>query len=362
MYDGYMDKTMKRIELSMQAKSYYAMLFGLTASAISHFAFLLLFYHYGVTPLVYYNIFSVAFFAALTLAIFKTQRALYVAMIATGVEFIVHQSAAVVYVGLDFGFQYYLMIIPPFIFVGQFKNKFTPYLFTALSVMSLIALYLYGFTHPPLYDAMNGIAKIVNLANIANTAVAMGIISGLYVYYTDRYEDRLIQAQQDLYVAATVDTLTGLGNRKHTAEKIEELYDRAQRTGREYVLAIVDIDDFKGINDRFGHDIGDAVLVTVANIMKTTLRRTDVVGRWGGEEFLIALPETGFEMGLEVLEQLRLNILHHRLHFSGSDVSVTVTVGAVVSAGRDNRMLFKLADDAMYEGKKAAKNCVVGRR
>jgi diguanylate cyclase (GGDEF)-like protein len=102
-----------------------------------------------------------------------------------------------------------------------------------------------------------------------------------------------LEAEQILYLARH-DPLTGLLNRRHLTERINEEIARVRRTERHFALVMVDIDFFKTFNDAYGHDCGDAVLVKISGAILRSVRKTDSVGRWGGEEFLVLLPETSY--------------------------------------------------------------------
>jgi len=175
-----------------------------------------------------------------------------------------------------------------------------------------------------------------------------------------RYENALLQSQEKLYLAATTDPLTGLLNRRKLIELLQREKTRSQRSGRAFVVAIADIDNFKFINDEFGYEDGDVVLVDVAKLLTNSLRMQDFVGRWGGEEFLILLPETdlaGARLGLDRVRRLIESTL---INISSGSLKVTMTFGLAASdqAGEIDEVI-RLADEALYRGKHGSKNCVV---
>ncbi len=123
---------------------------------------------------------------------------------------------------------------------------------------------------------------------------------------------------------------------------------------------LADIDEFKRINDTHGHDCGDAVLLEVAQRLQTRLRKTDVVSRWGGEEFLILLPSTGGDSIQSVVDELRLAVANEPIVFGQQKMKVTMTFGiAHRSKGDSSDRIVKRADEALYQGKRAGRNCVI---
>jgi diguanylate cyclase (GGDEF)-like protein len=160
---------------------------------------------------------------------------------------------------------------------------------------------------------------------------------------------------------ANNDPLTGLQNRRRTTERLEIEIARARRYGVPLAIALCDVDHFKQVNDRFGHNVGDHVLVQVGRVLQTTLREVDLVGRWGGEEFLVVLPDTDHAGARVVGERLRAGI-EGLPAFSGGPERVTASVGLASFDATDSTAGFiDRADQALYKAKKAGRNrCEVG--
>ena len=170
----------------------------------------------------------------------------------------------------------------------------------------------------------------------------------------------LQKAYKQLDHLARTDPLTNLSNRRDMLEKLEYEKHRSKRSKSPFVLIMADIDDFKYINDNYGHDAGDYVLVKLSNLMRNIIRKQDIIARWGGEEFLLFLPETDIFGGKILAEKIRKHIINTRFEFKGKKVPVSVTFG--VSEYNNNLTLddcITKADKALYEGKKKGKNCVV---
>ena len=172
-------------------------------------------------------------------------------------------------------------------------------------------------------------------------------------------EDELKEANIKLKLLARTDSLTQLSNRRDALEKIEYEEKRYERSEKPFAIAICDIDDFKSVNDRFGHDAGDEVLKTLANIMCMTVRKQDTVSRWGGEEFLLLLPQTDLEGGIVLAEKLRKKVHSIEFNFDGVKIHVSLTMGlSIYKESKTIEETINQADQALYMGKKLGKNCV----
>jgi diguanylate cyclase (GGDEF)-like protein len=156
------------------------------------------------------------------------------------------------------------------------------------------------------------------------------------------------------------DPLTRLANRRHVQERLALEVERAARYETPFLVAMCDLDDFKKVNDTLGHDCGDEVLRSTARLLSENLRRTDLVGRWGGEEFLVLLPETEREGGRIALEKVRAKLEALPLVYAGAPLRVTVSIGlAAFVRGERLEDLVARADAALYEAKRSGKNRVV---
>lgn len=164
------------------------------------------------------------------------------------------------------------------------------------------------------------------------------------------------QLEQELKQQALQDPLTGLCNRRQFRQLAQNAHTQAERYGKEYSLLLIDVDHFKSINDRYGHHIGDEVLILLARTLSFRVRESDSVCRWGGEEFVILLPQTNLEGALLMAESLRDTIEQ----MDCPDLPhVTVSIGAAhYKPGEDVDSLFNRVDDAMYFAKASGRNRV----
>ena len=173
------------------------------------------------------------------------------------------------------------------------------------------------------------------------------------VSISDRYQAQLRDLNSRLEVTASTDLLTGLWNRRKIMAQLEAEQSRAERHGTTFSLLIVDLDHFKLVNDRFGHLAGDRLLKAVADTLLGNLRVEDCCGRWGGEEFMIVLPETGLQDACQVAEKLIAGVRLLEVPWEGRQISVTMSVGVGgFTRGRSLDDCIKLVDDALFVAKK----------
>jgi diguanylate cyclase (GGDEF)-like protein len=174
---------------------------------------------------------------------------------------------------------------------------------------------------------------------------------------------RLQQAKADrekLERLATFDSLTGLYNRRAVLGRLDELINLANRYKEDFSLSILDIDHFKKVNDHYGHLTGDEVLEEIAVLIRRNIRETDIVGRYGGEEFIIILPKTNLSSAWVVAERLRSIIEKTKMKDSaGNAFTITVSQGLVGwERDEDAASLISRADEALYKAKEKGRNRV----
>ena len=155
---------------------------------------------------------------------------------------------------------------------------------------------------------------------------------------------------------ARTDPVTGLMNRRAAEEVLEREASRAQRFGSRISVGLIDLDHFKQVNDRFGHGTGDEVLRRVADVANKTLRASDMAARWGGEEFLVVLTDTGFEGALMCAERIRAAVERLELARVGN-VTISAGVSELVR-GEEVSIALLRADELLYKAKSAGRNCV----
>ncbi|BFT60485.1 diguanylate cyclase [Pseudomonas moorei] len=158
---------------------------------------------------------------------------------------------------------------------------------------------------------------------------------------------------------ALIDPLTGLPNRAAWSERLDQEISQWQRHGNTLMLAMLDLDHFKRINDNYGHLAGDKVLKLIASVLRKRLRSTDFIARFGGEEFVLLMPSTVPAAGMKLLELLRASIEACPFHFKGERVTITISMGLTAfRPGEHSDLVLKRADQALYRAKNAGRNRV----
>jgi len=156
------------------------------------------------------------------------------------------------------------------------------------------------------------------------------------------------------------DGLTGLLNHSRIEEELQIEVSRAEREGAPLAFVMVDLDHFKSVNDSYGHQVGDRVLKSLARLLKERMRRTDRIGRYGGEEFTVVLPNTDSAMAVKVMDNVREAFSKIKHRAEQGEFSVTMSCGiAIYKQGETHLDLSKVADDALYEAKRGGRNKVV---
>lgn len=200
-------------------------------------------------------------------------------------------------------------------------------------------------------EALAGIRDTLYL-NLAICVLITAIVLLATSLTINRYQARL-------EAMATTDKLTGLANRQAFDLLMAQALSEAQRHGSPLVAMLIDIDRFKTVNDRFGHLAGDAVLQAVARIVKSQLRASDMVCRWGGEEFLVVLKGTPLEQALTVAEHIRQAVASEAFHHGKHDFKVTVSAGVAAYVKEETiDSLIDRADRSLYEAKTSGRDRV----
>ena len=166
--------------------------------------------------------------------------------------------------------------------------------------------------------------------------------------------------KQKLQEISIRDGLTNIYNRRYLDEQLSILFSRANRYNQSLSLAIIDVDNFKKINDTFSHQIGDEILKFVANILVSDLRESDLAGRYGGEEFVLLLPETSLNQARIVCERKRHKIANYDWSFISPELRVTVSIGIADKVNiKSYQEQLQIADERLYIAKRSGKNQVV---
>lgn len=261
-----------------------------------------------------------------------------------------------------------IVLISMFIFI---PSRAVPTLAAALFgiVGTLYALHVRG----------SSAGSLVALSIILLFPTIIGYVAGLRLQKVQRQQFALLSQVTDANKAlgeeisrreeleielkrqATTDPLTGLFNRRQYELLFERERQRNRRHDYHLSLCVVDLDHFKQVNDKYGHDLGDKVLQFVSKLLLDTLRQSDIVGRFGGEEFILLLPDTNIEQAVVVVNRVRQKLESSPLVAGGTIINLTGTFGVtqVTEADAQIEDVIRRADKALYDGKNAGRNQVV---
>lgn len=319
---------------------------------------------YAISPLVSFNIGSIIVYLICGFIVNRHQSlVIYIGFM----EIILHSFVSVLLVGNNFGFSMYFIILIPMAYHMLHATNSRRYLFKA-SILSAISFILYAscyimsINNEPIYssEALDKIHPIIYIINMLIAFISLTMFSILFLLETEGAYNRLFSKNTELGNLANHDPLTGLYNRRTMTEHITEMYSDNTDKLTPFSLIICDIDDFKQFNDTYGHECGDEVLKTIADVLTALTREHDFLCRWGGEEFLVILKNINIDMARTIAERIRLQISMTDIKYNEESLHITMTFGVASSSESDNyEDLFKLADKRLYTGKSSGKNMVV---
>jgi diguanylate cyclase (GGDEF)-like protein len=189
--------------------------------------------------------------------------------------------------------------------------------------------------------------------------VLIHLLLAPFIHFNFQLIDELMRSQRELYRLSIVDSMTQSFNRRHFIERLEQIFEDAIHFDRPFAVIIFDLDDFKQVNDQYGHHVGDAVLAHVSQLCRANSRSTDIFARYGGEEFAYILPNATAAKAVEFAERMRQHIAESPLLLQGEPIPVTMSAGVrAFSPSIPNiSILLGQADKALYAAKET-KNCV----
>ena len=191
--------------------------------------------------------------------------------------------------------------------------------------------------------------------------ISITALSYFYEYSKEKSYEKLLSLSAELKKTSYSDFLTGLANRRYILQHLEHEKNMSERQTNVFSIILGDIDHFKNVNDTYGHDHGDLVLQAIAGILTETLRKVDIVSRWGGEEFLILLPAIDAQGSSLVAERLRQAIEQMKIQDKNFVIRVTMSFGVATWKKTDNSIdaFVKQADDNLYRAKEEGRNRII---
>lgn len=312
----------------------------------------------GIEPLFYFSIIGLALFSLSMLLNKRTDdiHAIWLAYIGINI----FSLAGVISLGWSSGFYFYLLIVAPLLFLHPIGSLRIKAAMTALSVIHLVLLSQIFQGETSLYQTSPALLSLINFANVMALFVILAYFMFIYSWAAKQSEKRLKELSSLWENLASKDMLTGLYNRRAMTDFLSEEVSRVNRGDKTFTLAMIDIDKFKSINDTYGHQAGDEVIKSISQIMSGHFRHHDMIARWGGEEFVIAFPETSIQSAASISDSLRKKIVATIILADGHDIQITVTIGLSSykhEAGLD--ACINDADQALYFGKEAGRNQVI---
>ncbi|WP_417666177.1 GGDEF domain-containing protein [Pseudidiomarina sp.] len=253
--------------------------------------------------------------------------------------------------------------------IAQGRN----YSFIWLSLIPTISFFLLGIRRGLYISACSLTAAIVfivvfspdwpsyelNMPSYFNIALSLFALLTISRHYEKSRTEAfafLAKRNQELEILAVTDPLTQLFNRSHLDAMLEIEIRRAKRDSFDLSVLIIDADQFKTLNDSYGHLVGDEVLVELSGLLQNSTRATDVLGRWGGEEFLIIAPKTDQDGAVELAEKIRVAVGRHR--FTHDDLHLTLSIGSATLSPNDTPVsIIQRADEGLYQAKHDGRNC-----
>lgn len=336
------------------------------AIAFIHVCITIRFYSLDYTILYIYNFLSIIFYVAIGSTLPKKGK-FYAVYLCAFCEILLHSTLASLLAGWGWGYMIYALAMVPVAFYLAYslpefgRSMAKPFVFTFITMCIFMLTKIFCSYIDPIYNNLK-YDKNLTIAYNLNALVAFLMLIFFSILFTieiRRNEIRLESQNELLKSVSSKDPLTGLLNRRSMDKHLTAAIDLAKSKGHIFSVIIADIDDFKKVNDTYGHNIGDDVLVHVANIITSHIPEDAKVCRWGGEEILILIHDSA-KATIPIAEKLRKEIASSATRTDDTDLCITMTFGvAEYVPGLPITKLISIADDNLYKGKKDGKNRVV---
>ncbi|WP_319414860.1 GGDEF domain-containing protein [Marispirochaeta aestuarii] len=320
---------------------------------LAHLLLLMLFLGLGVYPMAMFNGLSLAVFS---FCLFLTKRGYHYSAFFLGTtEIIVHSFLSALFLGLGPGFHLFILTLGPCMFLLPFTSDLGKWLLMLGTIIAFTALRFFFADYSAPYVLSIDLENLFFTINIIVVVFSLSLLS----YYFSRAS---WAAETYISHLSQVDPLTGCLNRRGMEEVLANERVHNSISNASLGLLMCDIDDFKKVNDSYGHSFGDQVLKETVLRMGTALRLTDQIGRWGGEEFLIMLPGTDINGAERAADKVLKGITESPYEIEGKSLYLSITIGVSVLNNTETlQNCIKRADKAMYTGKLGGKNRVVAR-
>lgn len=330
--------------------------------ALVHLCFAISFAVVHFMPLAIYNIASTVFYFFHATVTNRKKQYMFI-YISAVTEVLFHSSMATLLLGWNWGFMIYAIVMIPISFYLAYTlpnhegGIVSPMVSSGVVILCFNLVYAVCRHTTPVYEGRYPLGMSVGFYYF-NTTVAFLILLTFSILFAleIRYMQRRLEQENDtLEEVAKTDPLTHLLNRR----SMNGYMDQVVKLRKSFCLMMADIDDFKKINDTYGHDCGDEVLIAVSDIISCCVREDDYVCRWGGEEILI-LVRTDLTLATQVAERIRQQVASKVISRKGKEVRVTITIGvSEYQSGMSIQSMIEEADQNLYRGKNNGKNQVI---
>ena len=264
--------------------------------------------------------------------------------------------ANTVMIGWNAGFGACLLALASLVYINPLESKKMMYIFSAVEAILFFCLKIYTMYHAPVFHMNSQMQDIFSMINYASCFIVVVGGSALSKVSAENTKKQLTKKMRLLQRQAEHDPLTHLGTRSYLMKQFQNV----QKKGMPFSVVMCDIDNFKRINDTYGHNCGDCILKGIAGILQKNTPENAIVTRWGGEEFLILLEDCDITKAGPLMERIRENVSDTRFVYKEQVLHVTMTFGISTSMEHTElNRLIESADDRLYVGKKNGKNCVV---
>lgn len=261
--------------------------------------------------------------------------------------------------GWNTGVQHFLMILLVLYFFSKYKNYAGKIMFAIAITVFRLGMFNIYYARTPEFILLSSELRTLQMVNTIMIFWCLSLICFVCSESSQELEGKLLEYNEILEKQANEDALTGLYNRRKGREVLTAIADNPSMAGK-CSVCIADIDFFKKVNDTYGHEAGDEVLVTLAHVFEKELRRKDFVARWGGEEFLFVFLNCSGSEAAEMLEQLRQKVQNTVITEDGQEIRVTMTFGLTEFKSKDTvDETLKRADENLYRGKQEGRNRII---
>jgi diguanylate cyclase (GGDEF)-like protein len=340
---------------------FYLILGGMV---FAHLFYIFFFYSVGSIFMSVFNIFSVIFFATLFILFIKNKNTKLLNYLV--IEIIIHAFFATIVTGMNNGFEFFLICTA---FASHHlvrithTGRVTAYVTNIITFVFLLGLKFLpvstGFSSLRVFPEQSYLSALY-VFNLVIAFIMIFLVLLVFLKEIKNDEERLKHLNNRLSELASHDSLTQLLNRRAMKTRLEAALEFRKKNNVGFVTAIADIDDFKKINDQYGHDCGDKVLKKVVQIIKENVRESDYISRWGGDEILILFNRSTLEGASVCIERIHKEISNSIFLYNNETINLTITIGVCPSEDYSYYQDIILeADRRLYSGKHKGKNCVI---